>query len=59
METTTLPLSGFLETVVGFKALSVAQRAAIATQMQPLRYPLACIIHEVHEELQVLPKSEK
>jgi Cyclic nucleotide-binding domain/Peptidase C39 family len=40
METSLLSIADFLETVVGFKALSAAQREAIAAQMQPLRYPL-------------------
>jgi ATP-binding cassette, subfamily B, bacterial HlyB/CyaB len=40
METSILSMADFLETVAGFKALSAAQREAIAAQMQPLRYPL-------------------
>jgi ATP-binding cassette, subfamily B, bacterial HlyB/CyaB len=40
METSTLSMADFLETVAGFKALTSAQQEAIAAQMQPLRYPL-------------------
>lgn len=40
METSTLPIADFLETVIGFRALSTAQRVAVASHIQPLRYPL-------------------